>query len=372
MERLIVVGGGVVGLMTAALLAEEGGHVTLLDRGKLGGEASWAGGGIVSPLFPWRYSPAITALANWSQDYYPELARRLFVHTGVDPQVCRTGLYWLDLEDEPAAVSWAQHWGKPLIQLESAAVAKAVPQIGRGFERALYSEDVANVRNPRLLQALRIFLKAKANVVLREQLSVSGFVFESGRVRGVIADGVRLLADRVILAAGAWSGSLMEALGFHLPVGPVKGQMLLYKCSESFLSTMVLARGRYVIPRQDGHVLVGSTLEYVGFDKTPTMEALESLKDSAEGILPALADADLVGHWAGLRPGSPGGIPFIGEISEYPGLWLNCGHYRNGLVLAPASCRLLMDLMMSRKPIIDPAPYSPARLGCGSVDPEFF
>ncbi|MNR09214.1 Glycine oxidase [compost metagenome] len=164
----------------------------------------------------------------------------------------------------------------------------------------------------------------------------------------------------MVLTAGAWSGDLLRPLGLELPVEPVKGQMILYKCAEDFLPSMVLAKGRYAIPRRDGHILVGSTLEHAGYDKTPTGEALESLKASAVELLPALADATPVAHWAGLRPGSPEGIPYIGEVPGYAGLWLNCGHYRNGLVLAPASCQLFADLLLGREPIIDPAPYAPA------------
>jgi len=166
-------------------------------------------------------------------------------------------------------------------------------------------------------------------------------------------------AGNVVLAAGAWSGELLKKLGLVLPVEPVKGQMILYRCEPGFLPTMVLAKGRYAIPRLDGHVLVGSTLEHAGFDKTPTQDALASLKASAEELLPALAHAEVVGHWAGLRPGSPEGIPYIGELADFPGLWLNCGHYRNGLVLAPASCELLKNLLLGETPIIDPQPYAP-------------
>jgi glycine oxidase len=148
-------------------------------------------------------------------------------------------------------------------------------------------------------------------------------------------------------------------LGIELPVEPVKGQMILYQCATDFLPSMVLAKGRYAIPRRDGHVLVGSTLEHEGFDKTPTENALASLQASAIELLPALARATPVRHWAGLRPGSPEGIPFIGPVDGHEGLWLNCGHYRNGLVLAPASCQLFADLLLNRTPIIDPTPYAP-------------
>lgn len=362
--RILVVGGGAIGLLSARLLAEQGVDLCLLDQGALGSESSWAGGGIVSPLYPWRYGAAVTALAHWSQDFYPGFAERLLEATGIDPEVHVTGLYWLDLDDEAEALAWARRQGRALHAVDIAEVRRRVPVLGQGFAHAIHMPGVANVRNPRLVKALRAALAAMPNVQLREQCAVSGFIQENGRICGVTTAEGEIRADRVVLAAGAWSGELLATLGIELPVQPVKGQMILYKCAEDFLSSMVLAGGRYAIPRRDGHILVGSTLEHAGFDKTPTEAALASLKASAEALLPALKEAEVVGHWAGLRPGSPEGIPFIGELPAHPGLWLNCGHYRNGLVLAPASCQLLTDLLLGGEPIIDPLPYAPAgRLG---------
>ncbi|OLU20768.1 glycine oxidase ThiO [Pseudomonas sp. PA1(2017)] len=357
---VIVVGGGVIGLLSAYLLAGAGRRVTLVDRASVGSEASWAGGGIVSPLYPWRYSQAVTALAHWSQDYYPGFGARLFADTGVDPEVHVTGLYWLDLDDQAEALAWAQRQSRPLCEVPVEAAYAQVPVLGEGFKRAIHMSGVANVRNPRLVKALRAALQGLPNVTLREHSPVLQFVRDGARVTGVVTAEGEMLAEQVVVAAGAWSGEVLKGLGLALPVEPVKGQMILFKCAEDFLPSMVLAGGRYAIPRRDGHILVGSTLERAGFDKTPTDEALASLRASAEALLPALREAEVVGHWAGLRPGSPEGIPFIGEVPEHPGLWLNCGHYRNGLVLAPASCQLLTDLMLGQQPIIDPAPYSPA------------
>lgn len=361
--RILIVGGGAIGLLSARLLAEVGVEVCLLDQGALGGEASWAGGGIVSPLYPWRYRPAVTALAHWSQDFYPQLGGQLLHDTGIDPEVYVTGLYWLD-QEEAAPLAWAAREGRPMQSVPIEAVYRAVPALARSFSRALHMPGVANVRNPRLVRALRAALGQMPNVTVHEQCTVSGFIREGERICGVHTSIGEMRADRVVVAAGAWSGELLRSLGIALPVEPVKGQMILYKCTEDFLTSIVLANGRYAIPRRDGHILVGSTLEHVGFDKTPTEEALASLKASAVGLLPALADAEVVGHWAGLRPGSPHGIPFIGPVPGCEGLWLNCGHFRNGLVLAPASCQLLADLLLGREPIVDPAPYAPAgRLG---------
>lgn len=359
---IAVLGGGAIGLLSTLLLARSGVSVSLVEAGESGRESSWAGGGIVSPLYPWRYSAAVTALAHWSQDFYPGFGQRLLEDTGVDPEVHVTGLYWLDLDDEAEALAWAARERRPLFSVDIAEAYRGVPLLGAGFGRAIHMPGVANVRNPRLVKALRAALAAMPNVELREHCPVTGFVQDGGRIRGVTTADGEIRADRVVLAAGAWCGELLRTLGLQLPVEPVKGQMILYKCAEDFLPSMVLAKGRYAIPRRDGHILVGSTLEYTGFDKTPTDNALESLKASAEELLPALKDAEVVGHWAGLRPGSPEGIPFIGELPSHPGLWLNCGHFRNGLVLAPASCRLLCDLLLERTPIIDPQPYRPQAL----------
>lgn len=355
----VVVGGGVIGLLSTYLLASAGQSVVLLDAGPVGTEASWAGGGIVSPLYPWRYSPAITALAHWSQDYYPQLGQSLLEQTGIDPEVYATGLYWLDLEDEEEALAWAERQGRPLYPVPMEQVHAAVPSLGSGFSRAVFMPGVANVRNPRLLRALREALQRMPNVRLVEHSPVTALIRENQRIVGVRTAQGEWRGDQVVMAAGAWSAELLAPLGIELPVKPMKGQMILFKCDEDFLPSMVLAKRRYAIPRRDGHILVGSTLEDVGFDKTPTDDALESLKATAVELLPALADAEVVKHWAGLRPGSPDGVPYIGAVPGFEGLWLNCGHFRNGLVLAPASCQLLADLMLGRAPAIDPAPYSP-------------
>lgn len=341
------------------MLAEQGQRVVLLEQGEAGRESSWAGGGIVSPLYPWRYNAAVTALAHWSQGFYPHLARQLLAQAGVDPQVYVTGLYWLDLEDEAEALVWAQVQGRPLKSVAMSSVRRAVPALGAGFTSALHMPDVANVRNPMLVQALRTALLRKPNVTLHEHSPVTDFVLDGVQVVGVTTSQSEIYADSVVLAAGAWSAQLLSRLSLALPVEPVKGQMILYRCAADYLPSMVLAKGRYAIPRRDGHVLIGSTLEHAGFDKTPTAEALASLKASAVDLLPALFKAEVIKHWGGLRPGSPDGIPFVGEVVGHPGLWLNCGHYRNGLVLAPASCRLLVDLMQGCAPIVDPRPYAP-------------
>lgn len=361
MQQAVMIGGGVMGCLGALELLEAGWNVTLIDRQAAGRESSWAGGGIVSPLYPWRYPASISALAQWSQGYYPDLAERLLAATGIDPEVEPCGLLWLDPAEQEQALAWARGQKRSIEPVDQAFIYDRVPQLADGFAGGLWQAQLANVRNPRLMAALLARLGQYRGFRLIEHSPVHRLLREGARVVGVEHAGGTLGADAVVLCAGAWSGQWLAGSGQPLPVAPVKGQMILYRAEPGWLASMVLCNGRYAIPRRDGHILVGSTLEYTGFDAGTTREALDSLRISAASMLPRLGEMEPIAHWSGLRPGSPEGVPFIGPVPDAPGLWVNAGHFRNGLVLAPASCRLLTDLLTGRPPVIDPAPYAPGR-----------
>lgn len=346
-----------MGLMLTRHLLQAGCSVTVLEAGQCGREASWAGGGIVSPLYPWRYAPAVTALSEQAQQLFPTLCDALQEETGIDPEYTRTGLLLLEPPDSDAALQWARQYGVPMETVTGAAVAALEPQCAAGFSQALWMPQVANVRNPRLLQALLASVQRFPRCSVREFEPVTGI-----RTHGSVAEAVThrrcYRATQLIVCAGAWSARLLASQSVSLPVAPVCGQMLLYRLAPGFLHTMLLHEGRYVIPRRDGHVLVGSTLEHRGFDREVTAEALASLRASAASMLPALAQQVPVRQWAGLRPGSPDGIPFMGRVSPDSALWVCAGHYRNGLVLSPASAQLMADSLLGRTPQVDPAPYA--------------
>lgn len=360
MVKVVVVGGGLIGMLTAYELASAGWQVDLLEQGRVGQESSWAGGGILSPLYPWRYAEAVTRLSQWSQERYPALCELLAETTGIDPEWTRSGLLMpgLAADERDEAILWAARYGYDLETLSGVALARCEPCLGAGHAQALWMGGVAQVRNPRLLQALQAALRGMG-VALREGAPVDGFTTVGGRIAGVeLVGGQSLEAERVVVTAGSWSGRLLESTGIHLPIEPVLGQMILFRSEPGLLQRIVLHEGRYVIPRRDGRVLVGSTLEHVGFNKRTTGEALDDLRAAAWRLVPELRHCDIERHWAGLRPGSPDGVPFIGEHPELRGLYLNAGHFRNGVVMGLASARLLADLMLGREPILSPAPYA--------------
>ena len=180
---------------------------------------------------------------------------------------------------------------------------------------------------------------------------------KANKVFGISSSRGDIEADKILVSGGAWSANLLKKIDINLDVKPVKGQMILFKTRPGMVKRITLSQDRYIIPRQDGRVLVGSTLEDTGFDKSTTMAAREELIQEASRIIPCLKEADVEHHWAGLRPGSTNGIPYICPVQDIEGLYLNTGHYRNGVVLGPASARLAADLILNRQPILEPDLY---------------
>jgi glycine oxidase len=365
MSDVLIVGGGLTGLLAARELVLAGASVTVVERGELARESSWAGGGILSPLYPWRYPAAVTALAAWSQPRFEALAAELLEVSGIAPEYIRSGLLMQLEADADQAQAWAAQHG---VEMECVSMAQSLllePRLEQGIE-GLWMPQIGQIRNPRLLQALVKYLEIKG-VAFRTGEPVTELLVAGGVVQGVKTPAGALRAGKVVVAGGSWSRSLVEQLGVDLKVEPVRGQMLLFKSEPGLVSRIVMAAGHYVIPRRDGHVLVGSTLERVGFDKRTTDEARQELLLAAGQIIPGLLHCPLVNHWAGLRPGTEQGIPYISEHPRVQGLFVSAGHFRNGVVMGPASARLLADLMLGRQPAVEPYPY--AWGGEGSLTP---
>ena len=357
MSDFVIVGAGVIGMMLARELMQAGASVSLVDRVGCAQESTWAGGGIVSPLYPWRYSDPVTQLATWSQSSYLHLSQDLIDETGCDPELRQKGMYMVDVEDEQDALSWAAKFNRPMSKVGAGHLYAREANVCAGHQSALWMPEVCSIRNPRLGKSLRASLEKSSLVTLYEHHEVQHLLLDNDKVHGVRTVKGDITGGKTIITAGAWSGELLKPLGIKLPIEPVKGQMMIFKTPAGTINRVILMGGRYVIPRNDGRILVGSTLEREGFDKNTTQEAYQSLHQTAVQIIPALAKYEVEHHWAGLRPGSPEGVPFIGDVPGVDGLAVNAGQYRNGLVLAPASTRMHADLLLGRKPVVSPTAY---------------
>lgn len=352
----IVIGAGASGLLVARRLARAGLKLVVLERGAIGRESSWAGGGILSPLYPWRYDPAVNALAGWSQRAFAQLSAELHAATGIDPEWTPNGMLYLGGLETEAARAWAAAQGASLEALTPPDARGLEPRLARQQQCALWMAQIAQVRNPRLMQALALEAR-QLGIDVREHVEVHGPAIQSGRVRGVRSSAGRFEAPRVVVATGAWTGALLAGLPQPPAIAPVRGQMIVFRAEPGWLTRIVMRDAHYLIPRRDGRILAGSTVEFVGFDKSTTDDAYRTLHAAALAIAPGLADFPVEHHWSGLRPGAPAGIPYIGEHPDIGGLYVNAGHYRNGLVTGPASAQLLANLILDETPILDPAPY---------------
>lgn len=356
---VIVVGAGIAGLLTARELRRSGFSVTVVDRAVPGAGASRAAAGILSPLSPWRTDSATKALVSWSQRHYPALAAEIARESGIDPEYTPSGMLVFG-ETASEALAWAAGQGRAAEMLSPAETAACEPVLAENPREAIFLPQVAHVNTSRLTRALAQAV-VSAGVSLRDGVKVTGLAVDDGRVSGILINSEKLAAPRVVLAAGAWSSQLTAPLGLALRTRPVRGQILQLDAPDGLLSRILLEKTRYIVPRSKGRLIVGSTVEEAGFDASTDDATAAELHAFAASLSPALGRLPIKHRWAGLRPATPDGLPYIGPHPDVPGLYLNTGHYRHGITTAPASARLLADLIAGREPVIDPRPYRPER-----------
>lgn len=367
---VIVVGGGVNGLSVADALTRQGARVTVLERGQCGREASWAGAGIVKSG-SWHRRDALVQMQRDSVRAYESFAADLCERTGIDPEYHCCGSLELLLDEQQyrmaksefrAAAAFEADYGRRVIDLLTPEEArKREPAITDDLLGAKYDSTVGQIRNPRLLRALRQAC-AQGNVQIEEECEAKGLVTQNGRVTGVrTVRGVRT-AERVVLAAGAWSSRMDAYLDSIMPTVPVRGQVVLLNAAVPAFSH-VLERGRnYLVPRRDGHVVLGATQEpESGFDKTLTTGGVSHLLAMGLRLVPGLADSAVATMWAGLRPGTPDGRPYIGPVPGMEGLIAATGHFRCGLTLAPVTTRIVTDLILRGETAYDLSRCLPGR-----------
>jgi len=330
--KVIVVGGGIVGCMTALALVQRGHQVTVVERNKIAaqtsGEASWAGAGLLFPLLPWFYKEEVNRLSLAGAAMYPDICQQLLQDTGINPEYVQSGMLVKPPYDKTLALDWCK---KNNILVEQKSDNLLLPSVGQ-------------VRNPRILQALRQSL-IHHDVQLVEQTELMPIKETSEISTWKTTDGRMLAADKFVVTSGAWSFELLKKTASSLNIKPMRGQILLYQIPINRLSHIVYQDGFYLVPRQDGHLLAGSTLEDVGFDTGVTDAVRQELQEKAEAIMPSLKYAPIIKHWSGLRPGTPDNLPTIGRHPTIENLYLNTGHFRYGLTMAPACAQIIADLI---------------------------
>ncbi|MEX2516474.1 MAG: glycine oxidase ThiO [Gammaproteobacteria bacterium] len=358
---VIVVGAGVIGLFTALELRQSGLDVCLIDTAMAAHSASWAGGGILSPLRPWQEPPAIHCLADWSRTAYRELVPALEQTTGINVGLQAQGLLWLDLVDETAALDWLVGHGRIGNKLDQSGLAVLEPNLNvAATGHGLSNPDIEQIRNPRLIRALQAAARI-AGVDLKSANAPAELIIDGARCPGIRVADEQVLAINTVVCSGAWASKLLAEDEITASLYPVRGQMIAYQLPEPPCKHIVFQHGHYLIPRNDGVLLAGSTVEEVGFDDQTTAQASGELQAFAQRLLPGLTNREPDWHWAGLRPATTDELPLIGPHPRIAGLYLNTGHFRNGILLAPASARLLADQFLGREAFCPAQPYLPAR-----------
>lgn len=331
---LIIVGGGIIGLYSAFVLAKRGVKITLLDKGNFGRESSWAAGGILTTLLPWNYDKRISQFTVNAIQSYKELSELLLERTAIDIELWKCGLLVKNEKIFEEAKLWCtQNNFQSVTDINS---------------RDISLPDVYQLRPPLLLRALTEYLN-QAGINLMSNTDVLSLQIDNSKVVGVNTSQGLIESEHVVWATGAWASKLSSSDNLlNLPsVTPVLGQMIAMSGKGINLNTILFHHGHYLIPRKDGMILAGSTLEHVGYNKKTTDNARQDLWKKSLRLMPELEKANITHHWAGLRPGSSDNLPTVGAHPTIKGLHMNVGHFRYGLLMAPHCAELISDTIFS-------------------------
>ena len=358
--RVLVIGGGIIGCATAYELAKSGCEVALFERATPGAEASSAAAGLLAPLGESTETTfARLALASWR--LYPDVVRELQARTGIDLEyVTRGTIYPMSAtQTRGDAEAWALMPEFGVEVLEGKDVQALEPALSPKVRHAVFVKGDHWLNNQRLVLAYAQ-AAAAAGVELRTGENVSRVILEDGRARAVVTEGERVEGDAVLLAAGAWTSELVASFGMRLRVEPRRGQMIALAHVPPVLTYCVHGEA-YLAPRPSGELLIGATVERAGFQRAVTAEGIASLLRAAIELVPSLRDLPIVRTWCGFRPWAPDSLPILGPWPGIEGLFVATAHFRNGILLAPITARLMTDWITGGKPSLDVTEFLPDR-----------
>ena len=352
MSDFLIVGGGVIGLSIAYELAGQGAAVTVIDQTQLGREASWAGAGMLPPGDPEHAADPYTMLRAVGHRMWQKLSEQLRGETGIDNGYRQSGCIEVRLAGAPDQLrEEIQLWRSEGVQVEeltSDALAMLEPRVNQSAVAAYRLPEMSQVRNPRHVNAL-IAACGLRGVTFIEGQPVVEFEQRQGRMTALRTPSDLYRASTFCIASGAWTRRLVARAGCDIPVAPVRGQIVLLSTTQLPFRHMIQTGPRYLVPRDDGRILVGSTEENAGFDKRNTAAAVHGLIEMAIDLVPALAAATCERTWAGLRPGSADGMPYLGRLPGHENAFVAAGHFRSGLQLSPATALVMRELMLGQK-----------------------
>jgi glycine oxidase len=358
--KVLVVGGGIIGCAAALELARAGCRVTLFERATPGAEASSAAAGLLAPIDESTETNfARLALASWR--LYPDVVRDLQERTGIDVEYVTRGTIYptsaAQKRRDVAAWGDLEEFGVEL--LEGDDVQRLEPALSPKVRHAIFVKGDHWLNNQRLVLAYAQ-AAAAAGVELKTGCNVSRLVVEGGKVRGLVTEGERVEGDAILLAAGAWSGDLMAALGAPLRIEPRRGQMIALAHVPPVLTHCVHGEV-YLAPRPSGELLVGATVERAGFQRAVTAEGISGLLHAAIELVPSLRELPIARMWCGFRPWAPDSLPVLGPWPGIEGLFVATGHFRNGILLAPITARLMTEWITGTEPSLAVKDFLPDR-----------
>ena len=348
----VIIGGGIIGCSLARSLAGEGMKVAVAERGSPGQEASWAAAGMLAPSAEAEAGSPLFELGRASLRLYRSFAAELQSETGIDPQYRSEGtlaLFENEQERETLllSIAWQRDAGIPIEELSSSGVREKEPALSR-YAGGFYLPEDHQIDNRLLMRAL-VESCRRRGVCFLPGSEVHGVERSGSSATGVLLRNETINADRVVNTAGAWAGSIIVHGLRPAPIRPVKGHMIALGNTKSPLRHVIRTPRVYLVPRLDGRVIVGSTMEEAGFDKTPRAGPLARLLRAAQQCCPALEESTIAEFWTGLRPAAPDCLPLLGPtaLEHY---WMALGHFRNGILLMPITDQILSSWILRGKP----------------------
>jgi glycine oxidase len=360
-----IAGGGLIGAAIAFELARVGLQVALFDRQQPGEGSSWAAAGILSPAPENAGMICTVPLGRASLQLYPELVATVEEISGQSVGYRARGtleaLFSSDAQEKLSTIIALHHGlGLKAEPVSAEDAGDMEPALSPEVEAAVFRPDEACVDNRALTKAV-LTAAERSNVKTFAGSSVQSIAKNGGRCAGFLVDGEKVESRWTVIAAGCWSAEI-EGTAHYAPVRPAKGQMIALRAKDFSIERVLWSDHVYLVPRNDGRIIAGATVEYVGFEKNVTVGGVQKIITAALQLAPALADAQIEESWAGLRPDTPDHLPIIGP-TDLDGLLLATGHFRSGILLAPITAQLIREWITTQNVSLDWARFNPMRFG---------